>query len=97
MDRFPAALALQDLHPGLWLGHQLGRPRGDGVTSGFAALDAQLPGGGWPRRALTELLQSTAPVRRQAPAPAAESAGQAALNDAETADLQERLRGLGYL
>ncbi|MGB3216036.1 MAG: phosphodiesterase, partial [Anaerolineae bacterium] len=48
-------------------------------------------------RALTELLQSTAPVRRQAPAPAAESAGQAALNDAETADLQERLRGLGYL
>ena len=30
--------------------------RGDGVPSGFAALDAQLPGGGWPRRTLTELL-----------------------------------------
>jgi len=56
MDRLPAALALQDLHPALWLGHQLGRPRGDGVASGFAALDAQLPGGGWPRRTLTELL-----------------------------------------
>lgn len=48
--------APQDLHPALWLGHQLGRARADGVASGFAALDAQLPGGGWPRRALTELL-----------------------------------------
>jgi protein ImuA len=26
------------------------------VGSGFAALDAQLPGGGWPRRAITELM-----------------------------------------
>lgn len=52
----PAALAPQDLHPALWLGHQLGRARGDGVASGFAELDVQLPGGGWPRRALTELL-----------------------------------------
>ena len=57
MDPMPAALiAPQDLHPALWLGHQLGRARGDGVASGFAELDAQLPGGGWPRRALTELL-----------------------------------------
>lgn len=50
------ALAPEDLHPALWLGHQLGRARGDGMASGFAALDAQLPGGGWPRRTLTELL-----------------------------------------
>ncbi|MGD9832530.1 MAG: translesion DNA synthesis-associated protein ImuA [Piscinibacter sp.] len=56
MDAMPAALAPQDLHPALWLGHQLGRARDDGVSSGFAALDAQLPGRGWPRRALTELL-----------------------------------------
>src|SRR5512145_494128 len=56
MDRHPAALALQDLHPALWLGHQLGRPSGDGVPSGFAELDRQLPGGGWPRRTLSELL-----------------------------------------
>jgi protein ImuA len=48
--------APEALHPALWLGHQLGRARGDGVVSGFAALDAQLPGGGWPRRTLTELL-----------------------------------------
>ncbi len=40
----------------LWLGHQLGRSGGAGVASGFAALDAQLPGGGWPRKAITELL-----------------------------------------
>jgi protein ImuA len=56
MDLMPSALAPQDLHPALWLGHQLGRMRGDGVASGFAELDAQLPDGGWPRRALTELL-----------------------------------------
>jgi len=52
-------LAPETLHPALWLGHQLGHfgaSRGDGVPSGYAALDAQLPGGGWPRRALTELL-----------------------------------------
>ncbi len=44
------------LHPALW------RARGGQVAqaqvcaSGFAALDAELPGGGWPQRALTELL-----------------------------------------
>lgn len=44
------------LHPALWLGHQLGRHAEAPVPSGFLPLDAQLPGGGWPRRALTELL-----------------------------------------
>ena len=44
------------LHPALWLGHQLGRHVDAAVPSGFAVLDAQLPGGGWPRRVLTELL-----------------------------------------
>src|ERR1700712_5525564 len=44
------------LHPALWLGHQLGRQADSTVWSGFAALDAQLPGRGWPRRGLTELL-----------------------------------------
>ena len=44
------------LHPTLWLGHQLGRQADITCTSGFAVLDAQLPGGGWPRRALSELL-----------------------------------------
>lgn len=45
-----------DLHPALWRAAQLGRPRDGGLASGFAALDAALPGGGWPLRALTELL-----------------------------------------
>jgi len=44
------------LHPTLWLGHQLGRQADTTCASGFAALDSQLPGGGWPRRALSELL-----------------------------------------
>jgi len=44
------------LHPALWRAHQLGRPAGVGLASGFDELDAQLPGGGWPRGALTELL-----------------------------------------
>lgn len=48
--------APETLHPALWLGHQLGRSGGQAVASGFAALDAELPGGGWPRRALSELL-----------------------------------------
>ena len=48
--------APETLHPALWLGHQIGRTAGDAVATGFAALDAELPGGGWPRRALSELL-----------------------------------------
>jgi protein ImuA len=46
----------ESLHPSLWLGHQLARHADAAVATGFAALDAQLPGAGWPRRALTELL-----------------------------------------
>ncbi len=51
-----AAVAPETLHPDLWRGHQFGRHAEHGLPSGFALLDAQLPGGGWPRRALTELL-----------------------------------------
>jgi protein ImuA len=56
-DRPAAAVpAPESLHPSLWLGHQLGRQAAQALASGFAALDAELPGGGWPRRTLTELL-----------------------------------------
>ena len=48
--------APEDLHPALWRAHQVGRQRGATVASGFAALDAVLPGAGWPAQALTELL-----------------------------------------
>lgn len=46
----------ESLHPALWRAHQLGRPAGAGLASGFDELDAQLPGGGWPPSSLTELL-----------------------------------------
>ncbi|MBT9487833.1 MAG: translesion DNA synthesis-associated protein ImuA [Rubrivivax sp.] len=48
--------APEHLHPALWRAAQLGRVTTPGLATGFAALDAQLPGGGWPRQALTELL-----------------------------------------
>jgi protein ImuA len=40
----------------VWLGSDLGGSACRTVPSGFTALDAQLPGGGWPTHALTELL-----------------------------------------
>lgn len=40
----------------LWRGSSLGRSADPVLPSGFAALDAELPGGGWPLRAVTELL-----------------------------------------
>jgi len=44
------------LRPVLWRGDQMEGAVARALPSGFAALDAQLPGGGWPRRVLTELL-----------------------------------------
>lgn len=52
----PAPLPLEHVHPALWRAHQLGHGQAAGQPTGFAALDAELPGGGWPPRALTELL-----------------------------------------
>jgi protein ImuA len=52
----PPPIRPESLHPSLWLGHQLARHADAAVATGFAVLDAQLPGAGWPRRALTELL-----------------------------------------
>jgi protein ImuA len=51
-----ACAAPETLHPALWRASQLGRPRAAVFASGFADLDAVLPGGGWPAHALTELL-----------------------------------------
>jgi protein ImuA len=49
-------LDLEALHPALWRASQLGGSRGAVSASGYPALDAQLPGGGWPHGVLTELL-----------------------------------------
>jgi len=42
--------------PGLWRGDQLSQPAAPGVPTGFHTLDRQLPGGGWPVGAFTEVL-----------------------------------------
>jgi protein ImuA len=54
--RRSALFAPERLHPALWRASQVGAGRAVVGSSGFAALDAELPGGGWPHRALTELL-----------------------------------------
>lgn len=52
-----AASALATLPAGLvWHGRQLAGQDGPVLPTGHAALDAQLPGGGWPGAAITELL-----------------------------------------
>lgn len=43
-------------HPALWRGSDLAKTRFAGIPSGSAALDAELPGGGWPVGLLTEIL-----------------------------------------
>ena len=69
--------------PALWLADRLAQataaPGGAGWPTGFAALDAELPGGGWPAAGLTELLLDApgsgelrllAPAWAHAPTPA---------------------------
>ncbi len=41
-------------HPAIWRGRSAAQK--DTVSSGFASLDARLPGGGWPQAALVEIL-----------------------------------------
>jgi hypothetical protein len=50
--------ALQDVlaRPDVWRGGETARVVVPSIPTGFAALDALLPGGGWPRGALTEIL-----------------------------------------
>jgi hypothetical protein len=50
-----AALAALLAHPAIWRGDDCA-PEPAAVPSGYAALDAALPGRGWPQGALTELL-----------------------------------------
>jgi protein ImuA len=50
------ALSPEVIHPALWRAAGFGRSAAPGLATGFAALDAELPGGGWPAGQLTELL-----------------------------------------
>jgi cell division inhibitor SulA/protein ImuA len=42
--------------PGVWRAGEMDRAAPAGIPSGHARLDTELPGGGWPRGALTEIL-----------------------------------------
>lgn len=59
-------MAIRELlsHPDLWRADQIGSPVANGAAtpSGFDALDAHLPGNGWPRAGLMELMLSTAGI-----------------------------------
>lgn len=50
-------VAPEDIHADVWHAHTLAQSAAQGLPTGDALLDAQLPGGGWPLGALTELLQ----------------------------------------
>ena len=68
-------------HPAVWRASQIGGVARPVTTSGFAALDAQLPGGGWPHGVLSELLlpePGVGELRLLAPALAAVTAVAAA-------------------
>lgn len=43
-------------HPGIWRGDRISTVALPSIPTGFYDLDAQLPGGGWPRGALTEII-----------------------------------------
>ncbi|QCP48317.1 translesion DNA synthesis-associated protein ImuA [Trinickia violacea] len=52
----------EEIHPSLWRASQLARGRGRTVETGYAALSAELPGGGWPVGAFVDLLVQQAGV-----------------------------------
>ena len=51
----PGALP-PEIEQAIWRGCDLGKQLGSVVSTGFAALDAELPGHGWPCQSLTEVL-----------------------------------------
>lgn len=61
VSRSPASAALrcpEDFGDAVWRADALASAAGTTVASGHAALDAELPGGGWPVGALSEILQA---------------------------------------
>eukprot|EP01034_Spumella_vulgaris_P043588 gene43588-54149_t len=65
----PSTLAApESLHPSLWLASQLAHSATRCVDTGYAALSAQLPGGGWrtshrPAASTRKSLSTSAPTR----------------------------------
>ena len=56
LEDLHAQRPLEDLHAQVWRASSLGASASPCVASGFAMLDAELPGGGWPTRGLSEIL-----------------------------------------
>lgn len=54
---FDVGLLPSNVSQAIWRGTEVGQAGKVVVSTGFEALDAQLPGGGWPCNSLTELLQ----------------------------------------
>ena len=48
--------------PGVWRGGELEQSQQPAIATGYATLDAQLPGGGWPTGTLTEVLHDAAGI-----------------------------------
>ena len=71
--------------PDIWRGDSLNRAGAPVVSSGFPALDAGLPGGGWPAGALTEIL------------PAHEGIGELRLLGSALAELSRRGLRLAWI
>src|SRR5512134_2574526 len=66
-------------HPGIWRGREVSRVGLPSAPTGFPRLDAELPGGGWPRGALTEIAfesEGIGEISLLAPALAALSKGE---------------------
>jgi len=58
--RFDVSSLPRQIAAAVWTGADLGSTEHDVASSGFDALDAELPGGGWPCGGLTEILQAQA-------------------------------------
>src|SRR5258706_4515511 len=56
MASMPISFAALLDRPDIWRGHALSRAGAPTLPCGFPGLDAELPGGGWPAGALTEIL-----------------------------------------
>jgi protein ImuA len=52
----PLPVSAEEIHPSLWRASQLARGRLRTVDTGYPALSAELPGGGWPVGGLVDLL-----------------------------------------
>jgi protein ImuA len=60
--RAPAGELSPEVAAAIWRGTELGHRDGRVLTTGFPDLDRELPGGGWPCQAVTDVLSPQATV-----------------------------------